>query len=234
MPPVPRTTAAVRAEALLRELPQLRRGHVPREAPGRWPSGLASLDRLLGGGFPRGRLSEITGPASSGRTSLALALLAATTDAGEYAAVVDAIDAFDPASAAAARVDLERTLWVRARDCREGLLAAHVILKGGGFGLVLLDLSFSSASSGAGSHAACASWLRLARAATASQTAVVVVSDARVAGGQADVVLELRAGRPQFSGRPPLLEGLESQATAVRNRSGPIGGSTALRFQLPP
>jgi hypothetical protein len=129
---------------------------------------------------------------------------------------------------------------------------------------VLLDLSFSSASSGAGSHAACgdvlargdhlashsvrrraadyasgsmapgASWLRLARAARSSNTAVVLMTRSRVAGGQADVALELRAGRPQFSGRPLLLEGLESQATAVRNRSGPIGGSTALRFRLPP
>jgi hypothetical protein len=68
---------------------------------------------LLGGGFPRGGLSEIAGPPSSGRTSLALALLAAATARGEVAALVDAADAFDPPSAEAAGVALARLLWVR-------------------------------------------------------------------------------------------------------------------------
>ena len=78
------------------------------------PSGwrFASEPELLQG-FPRGRISEITGPRSSGRTALLHSLLAASTGAGECAAFVDASDGFDPCSAAAAGVKLEKLLWIR-------------------------------------------------------------------------------------------------------------------------
>ena len=87
-------------------------------APQRWdadivPTGLAPLDALLGGGLPRGHLSEVAGPRSTGRTSVLCALLAATTVRGELVALVDTLDTFDPASGAAARVDLSRLLWIR-------------------------------------------------------------------------------------------------------------------------
>ena len=74
-----------------------------------------SLDTLTGG-LPRGCLTEICGPASSGRTTLLLAALAAATRRGEFCVVVDASDALDPQSAAAAGVELERLLWVRCGD----------------------------------------------------------------------------------------------------------------------
>ncbi len=70
----------------------------------------------LTGGLPRGALSEITGPASSGRTGVMLAALAQATRRREVCALVDASDSFDPASAAAAGVDLERLLWVRCSE----------------------------------------------------------------------------------------------------------------------
>src|SRR5216684_2668277 len=73
----------------------------------------AALDARLGGGFPRGQLSEIVGPRSSGRTSLLLQMLAAATARGELVALVDALDMLDVESAAAAGVDLDRLLWVR-------------------------------------------------------------------------------------------------------------------------
>jgi len=75
-------------------------------------SGIAALDGLTGG-WPRGCLSEICGPASSGRTSVLLAALARSTQNGEVCALVDAGDALDPASAESAGVDLEKLLWVR-------------------------------------------------------------------------------------------------------------------------
>src|SRR5437763_17189005 len=77
------------------------------------PTGITALDARLGGGFPRGQLSELVGPRSSGRTSVLLRLLAAATARGELAALVDAGDRFDVASAAAAGIDLEQLLWVR-------------------------------------------------------------------------------------------------------------------------
>jgi len=86
-----------------------------RPAPETVSSGIPAIDSMTGG-LPRGCLTEICGPASSGRTTLLLAALAAATRRGEFCAVVDASDALDPQSAAAAGVDLERLLWVRCGD----------------------------------------------------------------------------------------------------------------------
>lgn len=84
-----------------------------REAVELQPSGVEELDAMLGGGFPRGSLVEVCGTASSGRTSLSLALLAQATSRQEACAFVDVSDALDPMSLAAAGVDATRLLWVR-------------------------------------------------------------------------------------------------------------------------
>ncbi len=86
-----------------------------RPAPEMVSSGIAAIDALTGG-LPRGCLTEIFGPASSGRTTLLLAALAGATRRGEFCAIVDASDALDPNSAAAAGVDLDRLLWVRCGE----------------------------------------------------------------------------------------------------------------------
>ncbi len=83
-----------------------------RAAPEMVSSGIPQLDALTGG-YPRGCLAEICGAASSGRTSVLLSALARATQRGEVCALVDASDAFDPASAAAAGMELSRLLWVR-------------------------------------------------------------------------------------------------------------------------
>src|SRR5947207_375927 len=77
------------------------------------PTGVPGIDRSLGGGLPRGHLSEIVGRRSSGRTSLVYAALAAATSRGEVAAIVDSTDVFDAVSAAEAGVEFSRLLWVR-------------------------------------------------------------------------------------------------------------------------
>jgi hypothetical protein len=86
-----------------------------RPTPAMVSSGIAALDALAGG-LPRGCLTEICGPASSGRTTVLLAALAAATRRGEFCVVVDATDALDPYSVAAAGVDLDRLLWVRCGE----------------------------------------------------------------------------------------------------------------------
>ena len=88
-----------------------------RPAPEMLSSGIAAINALTGG-WPRGCLTEICGPASSGRTTLLLAALAAATRRGEFCVLVDASDALDPRSAADAGVDLDRLLWVRCGDHR--------------------------------------------------------------------------------------------------------------------
>jgi recombination protein RecA len=76
-------------------------------------SGIGPLDTLLRGGFPVGAVSEVTGPECSGRTSLAHSFVARVIGSGKVAAWIDVSDTFDPASAAAAGIDLRRLLWVR-------------------------------------------------------------------------------------------------------------------------
>ena len=225
----------VRLRELLNDLGgSLRRGEgaVEGVAPARWPTGLRAVDRLLGGGFPRGRLSEIAGPASGGRTSLGLALLARTTAAGEVAAVVDVADAFDPGSAHAAGVALERVLWVRAPGLREALRSTEHLLTARGFPLVLLDLTRPAAEPRVRNaprdravarpvERSPAVWPRLRKASAAAGAALVVLGDERAVGACADLALETGPCRPRFTGTPSLLEGLESEVRVVRNRLGP-------------
>jgi|HubBroStandDraft_1064217.scaffolds.fasta_scaffold18717_1 recombination protein RecA len=78
-------------------------------------SGIAQLDSLTGG-LARGCLTEICGSASSGRTSVLLLALARATQRGEVCALVDTSDGFDPASAAAAGMEMSRLLWVRCGE----------------------------------------------------------------------------------------------------------------------
>ncbi len=86
-----------------------------RPVPATVPTGVAELDALTSG-IPRGALTEIFGPASSGRRSVLLALLAEMTRRQEVCALVDVSDSFHPHSAAGAGVDLDRLLWIRCGE----------------------------------------------------------------------------------------------------------------------
>ncbi len=120
----------------------------PRSAPELVSCGLAEVDAMLGGGLPLGAITELTGPQSSGRTTLALATLAGLTQQGHSCAYVDVSDALDPLSAAAFGMDLRRLLWVRLTASRprlalrldSALRATDLLLNAGGFRAVVLDL----------------------------------------------------------------------------------------------
>jgi recombination protein RecA len=208
-------------DALLRDL-GARLGE-PRERGGHQPTGLPDIDHLLGGGIPLGALCEISGPASSGRTSLTLALLAQTTRAGALVGLVDAVDAFDPISAEQAGVDLDRVLWVRARTVREALGSTERLIQTEGFPLVVFDWSVHS-----GERIPTAAWLRLTRLAAASRTAFLVLSNERLAGSHADIALSMEAAQAHFTGTPALLEEFETRAVLVRHRRGAIDRSVSV------
>ena len=97
------------------------------------PTGIPQIDALLNGGLPIGAISELTGPESSGRTSLALSFLAELTREPRVCAWVDASDAFDAESAAASGLSLRQLLWVRcqarnptARTIASGAVSARI------------------------------------------------------------------------------------------------------------
>jgi recombination protein RecA len=104
------------------------------------PTGALSLDLALGvGGLPRGRVVEIYGPESSGKTTLAYHAIAEAQRAGGRCAFVDAEHSFDPAYAAAIGVDVEALLLSQPDYGEQGLEIADVLARSGEVALVVID-----------------------------------------------------------------------------------------------
>jgi len=193
--------------------------------PTRLPTRLAPLDAMLDGGLPRGRVSELTGARSTGRTALACAIAAGATRAGEAIAWIDPEDALDPDAATRGGLVLERTLWVRPRTLDDAARAADLLLAAGGFGLVVLDVAESPPHP----HI---HWTRLARAAERTRTALLVVSKRQHTAATAALTLAVTARRVRWSGGPGrlvMLDGLTCRVTVARNRLGQPGGAVVLR-----
>ncbi len=204
-----------------RELVEERR-RAPEET--RFETATEGFDRLLEGGLERGSMIELIGRRSSGRFSLVLTALAATTAAGEAAALVDLGDALDPQAAAAAGVDLERLLWARPRHMKEVLASAEVILASG-MPLLVIDLGMPPVPGGRGVEA---SWLRLARSARSQRAALLISSPYRVSGTSAQAVLEMRGARAAWAGRggaPRLLTGVAAELELVKSRKAQRQGA---------
>jgi hypothetical protein len=192
------------------------------------PTGVMSVDALLGGGLPRGQLSELHGPVSSGRTGLLLALLARTTRTGALAALVDPLDRFDPASAGAAGVALARLLWLRGRrgegeDPREETLAAAtaaaVTLVGSGlFTVVALDIA--GVADRDRRRLPATTWVRLQRAVEEQPSALVLLADTHVAFGPGGTSLALASTGVRWSAPPGpgrFLSGFGTRVVAGRH-----------------
>jgi hypothetical protein len=99
--------------ASLDALPGVFKGRELTRKDRRLSASLAPIDILLEGGIPRGRISEIVGRRSCGKTSIAAGFIRSATRRGEVAAVIDLANAFDPSTMAEAGVDLSRVLWVQ-------------------------------------------------------------------------------------------------------------------------
>jgi recombination protein RecA len=204
----------------------------PRDEHALAPSGISALDARLGGGFPRGQLSEIVGPRSSGRTSLLLQTIAAATARGELVALVDALDMLDPGSAAAAGIDLDRLLWIRGHLvtsqglCRElnqraieqAIRALTLVLQAGNFGLVVFDVAEAPAD--AVRRLPFTTWLRLQRMVEGSQTACLLIGNQPMARSSAGLTVELRIKNLEFGMRfGRLFDGFDVEARIVRARA---------------
>jgi hypothetical protein len=191
-------------------------GAFPTEPVRHLSTGISALDALLGGGLPLCGLSEITGGASSGRTAIMWALLAAATRRGEMTAVIDLPDALNPESLAAAGADLQRVLWVRPPSLRSSLRCTDLILAAGGFGLVVLDLSCAN-----GQALPLHVWPRLVRLAKQSQTALAILVQQPVTGSFATMSVTLARQRVRWDrGLWCTFEGLATRVVLTRNKIG--------------
>ena len=103
-------------------------------------SGSLGLDLALGiGGFPRGRIIEIYGPESSGKTTLAIHAIAQTQKAGGICAIIDAEHAFDKKYAEALGVDTDNLYICQPDDGEQGLDIAEQLIRSAAVDLVVVD-----------------------------------------------------------------------------------------------
>jgi hypothetical protein len=163
------------------------------------PFGIPSLDAVLAG-LPRGRISCLAGPSSSGRTTLLHRALAAQPEA--YKAVIDTSDAFDPHSAREAGVLLDRLVWVKcAHRIEHALKSADLLLHAGGFGIIALDLCDVPQP-----HIAripVSYWYRFQRAVEKSPAVFLLVAEQPLAKTAASLILDLTPTGAAFDGAAP-------------------------------
>jgi recombination protein RecA len=159
-------------------------------------TGIPEIDALAGG-LPRGALTEICGPPSSGRTTVLLAALASRTAEAEVCALIDARDSFDPRSAEAAGVELEQLLWVRCRGLDQSLRAADLLIQGGGFGFIALDLSDIAPETVR--HVPLNAWFRFRRAVEDTSTVLLVLEQESNAKTCASLVLQIKRKAANWS-----------------------------------
>jgi recombination protein RecA len=160
------------------------------------PTGIPALDEFAGG-LPRGSLTEIYGPPCSGKTSILHSALAARTCAAEACALVDAQDAFDPASSQASGVFLPKLLWVRAHSIEQAFRSLDLLLQGGGFGFVVLDLADAPAR--LVRKVPLNVWFRLRRAVENTSTILLVLAQESNAKTCASLVLRVERESTQWS-----------------------------------
>jgi recombination protein RecA len=185
----------------------------PSPAAPALPTGIATLDdALLGGGLPRGRLTEIVGPAGSGKTTLARAIVEATVAAHGWVAYIDAQRTLDPRDWV--HLGSAEGVWmIRPHDPGRAAWCADVLLRSSAFALLILDGAPPLSKAAA---------VRLTRLARESNAAFVLLGDrtggATQLGGAARLLVERRKTRhrrPDDTGQPA-----ETHTIAVRVEKG--------------
>ncbi len=186
------------------------------------PTGIEAVDRVCAG-LPRGALTELSGPRSSGRTTLLHSALAQITARGEVCAIIDAGDSLDPHSAQSAGVDLNRLLWACCGGrLDKALKIADMLLQGGGFGFISLDLGDLTAD--AVRRIPMMYWFRFRRAVENSACVFLLISPLHITGSCASLALQAGTGVPRWGGSPhfPFLGSLEYRMSFGRLRAGPV------------
>jgi RecA/RadA recombinase len=187
-----------------------------KNAPEMAKTGVAAVDALAGG-IPRAGMTEIYGPASSGRTSLLVSILAQATRREEFCALIDAAGSFDPVGAEEAAVHLPHLLWVRCGgNAEHALKAADLLVQAGGFGVVAMDLADLDIREAR--RIPLASWFRLRHAAEKTRAALVVVAREVNAKSCSTLQLGLRQRQAHWQGK--LFDGLTTEVVSVKTSRG--------------
>lgn len=177
------------------------------------------LKQLLAQGICRGAIAEVSGRRSSGRTAIALHILAQATGRGEICAVIDLYNNFHPASAQAAGVELDRIVWVGCQgNAEHAMRATDLLLHAGGFGVVILDLCEAPAR--VLNRIPLSYWYRFRRAIEHTPAILLICANSAQAKSSVSKSIELNPKVFHWSGRAPflLLRGMEATAVLRRDR----------------
>ena len=184
------------------------------------PTGIVALDTaLLGGGLPRGRLSEIVGPTGSGKTTLVRAIVESTVASHGWVAYIDAqrtLDARDWTHLS----DAEGVWMIRPHDATRAAWCADVLLRSGAFALVVLDgapLLTRSAT------------VRLTRLARESNAAFIVLGDHTGAATSLGGAVRLIVERPAPGSRRPRPGRPDEHGARIANGTNGTNGDSAIR-----
>src|ERR1700722_16843588 len=204
-----------------------------KQAPELFSTGIAELDAVLGGGIPRGSITELAGAASTGKTSFGLPAIAAITQSGAACAWVVVRDALSPESAAAANIVLKRLLWLRMSAERkqkvtdkpwsrleQALKATDLLLQAGGFAAIVLDMS--DVLPRHTMRIPLATWYRFRLAAEQARTALVFLTQSPCTSSCAALALRCdTASAKPFSehGETPLFAQQQYGIMRERNRN---------------
>ena len=203
-------------------------------------TGIATVDSAIGG-LPRGAITEIFGAPSSGRTSFMLSLLAHAAAHKEVCALIDTSDVFDPVTANEGQLDLDQLLWIRcAANVEHAFKATDLLLQGGGFGLVLLDLGDVA---GKDARRIISSWwYRFRRTVEKTPTVLVVIAADSCVRSCASLALELSretdawssaAGTPASVAGSPTHANLLSEVKVQVDRRRPLHvGNRSATFKI--
>jgi recA bacterial DNA recombination protein len=252
-------TARAAVESLLRDrkLDRTLTTARPLEAlaPG-VPFQVQTLDTYLQGGLPAGQLSEVVGPASSGRTSLVWQWMAAATRRGDTVALIDTFDRFDPASAVACGIVLERVLWVRGqaisktagavdpvwlpgvrtvegpgtmveRTLDRALKALNLVLQSGVCPAVVIDMA--DVPSAALRRIPYTTWLRVQRVIEGSDTTCVLLAPESLARSAGGVTLTLQTPESAAPAPAPIRAAVAPAMDTVTTRVAWQGASPRAR-----
>jgi RecA/RadA recombinase len=190
---------------------------------------IPELEKVLEG-LPKGAITEIFGPPSSGKSTLLHGALAAAVRAGEFCTLIDANDAFDPVSAEASGVDLTRLLWVRCGGSLENAIrAADMLVHGGGWGLIALDLG--DLTPAALSRLPISYWYRFRLAVQNTPTVMLVLEREPFVRSCAALAIEMTQARPKWTGTHPRFQLLDSGNLEVAPKK-PVGKGG--RFEAKP
>jgi len=214
------------------------------------PTGFPALDRALGiGGLPRGRVCELVGPATSGKTTLGLKFLAQAQASGaakDRVGYVDQALYFDPDYAHRCGLDLSRLLIGRPQDVKEALAMTEALARSGGLAALAFDILDFTWTDPAAASLLAATFDRLTTTLARSGTVLMVLHEspagdaghsppggspalsavAHVAAVRLGVVRE----RWLYQGRD--VRGYQARVEVLKNRLGPAGQTVSLDIEF--